>query len=70
MARLSTLMVSTQQVQGIMICMYNIKGKAIIRLNAEKHLHLTHKLLAFYLLSENLRLNYPISQLNKICPQG
>jgi hypothetical protein len=70
MARLSTLMVSTQQVQGIMICMYNIKGKSIIRLNAEKHLHLTHKLLAFYLLSENLRLNYPISQLNKICPQG
>jgi hypothetical protein len=70
MARLSTLMVSTQQVQGIMICMYNIKGKAIIRLNVEKHLHLTHKLLAFYLLSENLRLNYPISQLNKICPQG
>jgi hypothetical protein len=29
---------------------YNMKGKAIIRLNAEKHLHLTHKLLAFYLL--------------------
>jgi hypothetical protein len=38
-------------------------------LNAEKHLQLTHKLLAFYLLSENLRLNYPISQLNKIWPQ-
>jgi hypothetical protein len=40
----------------------------MIRLNAEKHLHMTHKLLAFYLLSENLRLNYSISQLNKICP--
>jgi hypothetical protein len=39
-------------------------------LNAEKHLYLTHKLLAFYLLSENWMLNYPISQLNKICPQG
>jgi hypothetical protein len=31
---------------------------------------LTHKLLAFYLLSKNLRLNYIISQFNKICPQG
>jgi hypothetical protein len=29
-----------------------MKGKAIIRLNAEKHLYLTHKL-AFYLLIEN-----------------
>jgi hypothetical protein len=36
----------------------------------KKHLCLTHKLLAFYLLSENWRLNYPISQLNKICPRG
>jgi hypothetical protein len=31
-------------------------------------LHFTQKLLAFDLLSENWRLNYPISQLNKICP--
>jgi hypothetical protein len=46
-------MIGTQQVQKIMICRYNIKGKAIMRLNAEKHLYLTHKLLAFYLLSEN-----------------
>jgi hypothetical protein len=29
-------MVGTQQVQEIMICRYNIKGKDIIRLNAEK----------------------------------
>jgi hypothetical protein len=48
---------------------YNIKGKAIIRLNAEKHLRLTLKLWASYLLSENWRLNYPISQLSKICPR-
>jgi hypothetical protein len=40
-------MVGTQQVQEIMICRYNIKGKDIIRLNAEKHLYLTHKLLEF-----------------------
>jgi hypothetical protein len=43
------------------------KVKTIIRLKTEKHLHLTLKLLATYLLSENLRLNYLISQLNKIC---
>jgi hypothetical protein len=31
----------------------NNKDKAIIRLNAEKHLHLTLKLLASYLLYES-----------------
>jgi hypothetical protein len=41
----------------------NNKGKVVVRLNTEKHLHLTHKLLASYLLSYSCRLNYPISQL-------
>jgi hypothetical protein len=59
-------MVSTQQVQKIMICRYNNKGKVVVRLNVEKHLHLTHKLLASYLLSYSYRSNYPISKLSKI----
>jgi hypothetical protein len=34
--------------------MQGIISKAkVTRLNAEKHLHLTHKLLAFYLLHKN-----------------
>jgi hypothetical protein len=32
---------------------YKNKGKAVIRLNAENHLHLTLKLLASYLLCES-----------------
>jgi hypothetical protein len=62
-------LIDTQQVQKIIIYRYNIKDKTIIRLNAKKHLHLTLKLWGSYLLSENWRLNYPISQLSKICPR-
>jgi hypothetical protein len=33
------------------------------------HLHLTLKIISTNLLSYSCRLNYPVSQLNKICPQ-
>jgi hypothetical protein len=37
----------------------NNKDKVVIRLNIEKHIYLTLKIISTYLLSLSCRLNYP-----------
>jgi hypothetical protein len=49
--RLQVKIARYNDMQDIMICVgYNNKGKIVVRLRAEIHLHLTLKLLASYLL--------------------